>query len=88
MSAAETVSRQWDILNLIPRLPRTISARDIHERLPSAEYDVSLRTIQRDLMPQVPTNLQGWEVHGWYGPAESTAGDFYEMSEGAQIIFT
>jgi len=35
--------------------------------------------IQRDLMPQIPKDLAGWEVHGWYGPAEETAGDFYDF---------
>ncbi|MEX1024107.1 MAG: SpoIIE family protein phosphatase [Planctomycetota bacterium] len=35
--------------------------------------------IQRDLMPRVPTDLPGWDVHGWYGPAESAAGDFYDF---------
>lgn len=35
--------------------------------------------IQRDLMPEIPTDIDGWEVHGWYGPAEGTAGDFYDF---------
>jgi serine phosphatase RsbU (regulator of sigma subunit) len=35
--------------------------------------------IQRDLMPRVPKNLPGWDVHGWYGPAERTGGDFYDF---------
>jgi serine phosphatase RsbU (regulator of sigma subunit) len=35
--------------------------------------------IQRDLMPGVPTDLPGWDVHGWYGPAEQAAGDFYDF---------
>ena len=35
--------------------------------------------IQRDLMPQIPSDVSGWEVHGWYGPAEETAGDFYDF---------
>jgi serine phosphatase RsbU (regulator of sigma subunit) len=35
--------------------------------------------IQRDLMPQVPSDLPGWELFGWYGPAEATAGDFYDF---------
>jgi len=35
--------------------------------------------IQRDLMPKVPTNLPAWDVHGWYGPAEGTGGDFYDF---------
>ncbi len=35
--------------------------------------------IQRDLMPAIPTDVDGWEIHGWYGPAEGTAGDFYDF---------
>ena len=35
--------------------------------------------IQRDLMPGIPTDLEGWEVHGWYRPAEEAAGDFYDF---------
>ncbi|MEW6071457.1 MAG: GAF domain-containing SpoIIE family protein phosphatase [Planctomycetota bacterium] len=38
--------------------------------------------IQRDLMPPLPTDIEGWEVHGWYGPADSTAGDFYDFVKG------
>ncbi len=34
--------------------------------------------IQRDLMPAVP-NVPGWDLHGWYGPADQTAGDFYDF---------
>jgi serine phosphatase RsbU (regulator of sigma subunit) len=34
--------------------------------------------IQRDLMPRVPS-VPGWDLAGWYGPAESTAGDFYDF---------
>ena len=49
MSSAETVSRQWDILKKIPQYPNRITARDIFEQLPSVEYEVSLRTVQRDL---------------------------------------
>ena len=35
--------------------------------------------IQRDLMPEIPTDVAGWDIHGWYGPAEGTAGDFYDF---------
>ena len=35
--------------------------------------------IQRDLMPEVPRDFPGWELFGWYGPAEGTAGDFYDF---------
>jgi predicted DNA-binding transcriptional regulator YafY len=50
MSSAETISRQWDILQRIPRMPRRITARELHEHLPATDYSVSLRTIQRDLI--------------------------------------
>ena len=49
MSSTETVCRLLDILQLIPRLPRMITAREIFERLPGNDYTVSLRTVQRDL---------------------------------------
>jgi serine phosphatase RsbU (regulator of sigma subunit) len=35
--------------------------------------------IQRDLMPSVPENWPGYDLHGWYGPAEVAAGDFYDF---------
>ena len=50
MSSAETISRQWDILQRIPRLPLKITASEIHAHLPATEYQVSLRTVQRDLV--------------------------------------
>ena len=35
--------------------------------------------IQRDLMPTVPNDLFGWDLHGWYRPADEAAGDFYDF---------
>jgi serine phosphatase RsbU (regulator of sigma subunit) len=35
--------------------------------------------IQRDLMPRLPEHVTGYDVFGWYGPAEGTAGDFYDF---------
>lgn len=35
--------------------------------------------IQNGLMPQVPDNVPGYDVHGWYRPAERTTGDFYDF---------
>ena len=35
--------------------------------------------IQHDLMPDAPTDVSGWDIHGWYRPAERTAGDFYDF---------
>lgn len=39
-------------------------------------------SIQRGLMSSVPYTLPGFEVHGWYRPAERTAGDFYDFVRG------
>jgi serine phosphatase RsbU (regulator of sigma subunit) len=34
--------------------------------------------IQRDLMPRVPT-VPGWDLAGFYGPADQTGADFYDF---------
>jgi serine phosphatase RsbU (regulator of sigma subunit) len=35
--------------------------------------------IQRDLMSGVPSDVPGWDLHGWYRPAEEAGADFYEF---------
>ncbi|MCP4001551.1 MAG: WYL domain-containing protein, partial [Gammaproteobacteria bacterium] len=50
MSSAETITRQWDILQRIPRLPRRITVREVFDSLPTTDYQVTLRTVQRDLV--------------------------------------
>jgi serine phosphatase RsbU (regulator of sigma subunit) len=35
--------------------------------------------IQQTLMPDLPGELDDWDVHGWYRPAEEAAGDFYDF---------
>jgi len=37
------------------------------------------RAIQSGLMPPVPRDIPGIDVHGWYRPAERTSGDFYDF---------
>lgn len=49
-SNSDTQLRQWTMLGLIPRHPRQISARDITRRLISEGFDVSKRTVERDLI--------------------------------------
>ncbi len=46
--------------------------------------------IQRDLMAEQPRNVPGYDIHGWYRPAEGTTGDFYDfvkMRAGRQGVF-
>jgi serine phosphatase RsbU (regulator of sigma subunit) len=35
--------------------------------------------IQSGLMPQIPKNVHGYDVFGWYRSAERTTGDFYDF---------
>lgn len=46
---SETLSRQWLMLQWIPRHPRKITARELVERLRAEGHAVSKRTIERDL---------------------------------------
>ncbi|TWI75513.1 hypothetical protein LZ24_00560 [Desulfobotulus alkaliphilus] len=44
-----TSVRYIRMIRMIPRSPRKISASEIHSKLVDMEFDVSLRTVQRDL---------------------------------------
>ncbi|MFN0007630.1 MAG: PP2C family protein-serine/threonine phosphatase [Planctomycetota bacterium] len=35
--------------------------------------------IQSGLMPQIPEKVRGYDLFGWYRPAERTTGDFYDF---------
>jgi len=48
-NARDVLARQWAILRLIPREPRSISAADLHARLKDIGFSCSRRTIERDL---------------------------------------
>jgi serine phosphatase RsbU (regulator of sigma subunit) len=37
------------------------------------------QAIQDGLMPPIPKDIPGLEVHGWFRPAEETSGDFYDF---------
>lgn len=45
----DTLLRQWAMLRLIPRSPRSIGTRELKARLEEQGFAVELRTIQRDL---------------------------------------
>ena len=45
----DTLLRQWHMLRLVPRYPSNIDTTCLREKLGANGYDVSLRTIQRDL---------------------------------------
>ena len=45
----ESLSRQWLMLQWIPRYPRKTTARELVERLRAEEYVITKRTVERDL---------------------------------------
>jgi predicted DNA-binding transcriptional regulator YafY len=47
---SETLSRQWQMLQLIPRLPRSVSVARIHTDLQAKGYALTRRTVERDLL--------------------------------------
>ncbi len=48
-SRHDTLLRQWQMLRLIPRYPAKITAGDIRERLADDGFEVTKRTVERDL---------------------------------------
>lgn len=45
----DTLQRQWQMLRLIPRHPRKITGRELTERLAESGFEVTKRTVERDL---------------------------------------
>lgn len=50
MPANLTLLRQWTMLRLIPRAPAKIAVKDIQQQLRDADFKVTTRTVQRDLI--------------------------------------
>jgi predicted DNA-binding transcriptional regulator YafY len=48
-NARDVLARQWAILRLIPKEPKSIRAADLHTRLKDEGFGCSRRTIERDL---------------------------------------
>lgn len=46
----DTLLRQWQMLRMIPRYPQKIIARDLFEKLLAEQFDVTKRTVERDLL--------------------------------------
>lgn len=46
----DTLLRQWQMLRMIPRHPLKVTARELHARLQSEQFDVTKRTVERDLL--------------------------------------
>jgi predicted DNA-binding transcriptional regulator YafY len=45
----DTLMRHWRLMELLPRQPRSVATKIIHERLEEAGFKVTRRTVERDL---------------------------------------
>ena len=45
----QSLLRQWHMLRMVPRAPAKVSAKDLCERLCAADFNVTKRTVERDL---------------------------------------
>jgi serine phosphatase RsbU (regulator of sigma subunit) len=86
-SKAATREFKHEDLALFAALSQHISialenARLQLESVEKARLEESMRfasEIQQGLMPQVVESVPGYDVFGWYRPAERTTGDFYDV---------
>jgi predicted DNA-binding transcriptional regulator YafY len=46
----DTLLRQWQMLRMIPRVPQKITAGELHKKLLAELFDVTKRTVERDLL--------------------------------------
>ncbi|WP_043739805.1 hypothetical protein [Thioalkalivibrio nitratireducens] len=46
---SDQVYRQWQLLRAIPRAPQRRSTRELYEHLRHNGYDITVRSVQRDL---------------------------------------
>jgi predicted DNA-binding transcriptional regulator YafY len=75
----ETLLRQWQMLRHIPRYPAKITARDLKEKLDAEDFNVTKRTVERDLMDlssAFPLSLDDREKpYGWSWQKDAPAFD-------------
>lgn len=75
----ETLLRQWQMLRQIPRYPGKISARELKDKLEQDQFEVSKRTVERDLQElslKFPLTLDDRDKpYGWSWQKDAAAFD-------------
>jgi predicted DNA-binding transcriptional regulator YafY len=89
---ADLFYRQLLMLQQIPRFPKKISARDLVSFLKEKGFDMSIRTIQRDLkeMAESFPDLRGdgrKDMQGWSWLRETTVHDIPNINESMAFSF-
>lgn len=87
-----TLLRQWTMMRHLPTYPRRLSTREIAKRLEGDGYQVSNRTVERDLQnlslifPY--TNDTEGKTNFWFWPQESALLDLPAMPPTTALVFT
>ena len=85
-----TLGRQLDTLRLVPRFPARIDAVSLCARLKAKGYDVTLRTIQRDLnqlAKDFPLASDASKPQGWWWKKDAAIIDIPGLSPQAALTF-
>ena len=89
--SVETLYRQWMMLSKIPRFPRKISAPELKSIISGEGYEVTIRTIQRDLEKLSTHFPLSYDTEGrtnyWFWIEHATAFDLPGMEPVTALAF-
>ena len=89
MPATDSLLRQWQMLQLVPRAPAGVSYRDLHQALKDKGYEITTRSIMRDLEDfQTIFNLtadKSARPHLWSWSAQALPLDAPRMSQSEAL---
>jgi predicted DNA-binding transcriptional regulator YafY len=89
--ATDTIRRQWNMLRLIPRHPRSVGTRALKDNLEEEDFQVDARTIQRDLgklsgiFPLA--NKEQGKAMLWFWPEDAKVMDIPGMDASMALAF-
>ena len=89
---SQVLRRQWATLNRIPRTPSKVGTRELMDELCKEGFDVSLRSIQRDLnmLSTIFPGLQSDDnpdAAGWYWELNAEVMDFPAIDPPMALTF-
>jgi predicted DNA-binding transcriptional regulator YafY len=90
-TAPETLKRQWQMLRLIPRHPKHITATEMQQQLEREQFTVTKRTVERDLQALsavFPLRLdERSKPFGWSWKEDATNFNVPGLSDNEALTF-